>query len=105
GEEEELDAPCTAPLPQNAAYVIYTSGSTGFPKGVVVTHANVSRLLAATQEAFQFSSNDVWTMFHSVAFDFSVWEYWGCLAFGGRLVIVPYWISRSAEDFHELLVQ
>jgi amino acid adenylation domain-containing protein len=89
--------------PENAAYVIYTSGSTGQPKGVVVNHANVAHLLAATQGAYEFGPGDVWTLFHSFAFDFSVWEIWGALAFGGRLVVVPYWVSRSPEAFCEVL--
>ncbi|MGA2887874.1 MAG: amino acid adenylation domain-containing protein [Terracidiphilus sp.] len=90
---------------ENLAYVIYTSGSTGKPKGVMVTHANVSRLLSATAEWFHFNENDVWTLFHSLAFDFSVWEIWGCLLHGGRLVIVPFAVSRSPEDFYELLAR
>ena len=89
----------------DAAYVIYTSGSTGRAKGVVVTHHNVTRLLAQTQNWFQFSQHDVWTMFHSFAFDFSVWEIWGCLLTGGRLVIVPFGVSRSPDEFHRLLVE
>jgi amino acid adenylation domain-containing protein len=88
----------------DAAYVIYTSGSTGRAKGVVVTHHNVIRLLTQTKQWFHFSSQDVWTLFHSFAFDFSVWEIWGCLLTGGRLVIVPFAISRSPEEFHQLLV-
>jgi amino acid adenylation domain-containing protein len=91
--------------PDDAAYVIYTSGSTGRPKGVVVTHGNVARLLSQTQHWFQFSPLDVWTLFHSFAFDFSVWEIWGCLLTGGRLVIVPFALSRSPEEFHQLLVK
>lgn len=89
--------------PQHPVYVIYTSGSTGLPKGVLVTHANVVRLLAATQEWFHFEPTDVWTLFHSVSFDFSVWELWGALRYGGRLVVVPYLVSRSAESFYQLL--
>ncbi len=84
---------------RNAAYVIYTSGSTGRPKGVVVTHANVARLFAAADAEFAFGPDDVWSLFHSYAFDFSVWEIWGALLYGGRLVVVPYLISRSPEDF------
>jgi amino acid adenylation domain-containing protein len=91
--------------PENLAYVIYTSGSTGKPKGVMVTQANVARLLSATAEWFHFNENDVWTLFHSLAFDFSVWEIWGCLLHGGRLVIVPFEVSRSPEDFHDLLLR
>ena len=85
------------------AYVIYTSGSTGKPKGVLITHGNVARLFEATQDWYRFNAQDVWTLFHSYAFDFSVWELWGALLYGGRLVVVPYWVSRSPEAFHELL--
>jgi amino acid adenylation domain-containing protein len=91
--------------PDAAAYVIYTSGSTGKPKGVVVSNRNVIRLLDATKGWFDFNESDVWTMFHSFAFDFSVWEIWGSLLHGGRLVIVPFEVSRSPEDFRSLLVR
>jgi len=88
---------------EELAYVIYTSGSTGRPKGVGVTHANVRRLLGETQGWFSFGPEEVWTLFHSTAFDFSVWEIWGALAWGGRLVGVPYEISRDPEAFYLLL--
>ncbi|WP_405981987.1 non-ribosomal peptide synthetase [Streptomyces sp. NBC_00158] len=87
------------------AYVIYTSGSTGRPKGVVVPHRNVLALVDATEDDFWLGPRDVWTMFHSSAFDFSVWEIWGCLLTGGRLVVVPYWITRDTERFHQLLAE
>ncbi len=88
---------------ENLAYIIYTSGSTGQPKGVLVEHKNVVRLFAATQSWYNFNENDVWTNFHSIAFDFSVWEIWGALIYGGRLVVVPYWVSRDPQTFHNLL--
>ncbi|MCY8081864.1 non-ribosomal peptide synthetase DhbF [Bacillus inaquosorum] len=91
--------------PLNTAYVIYTSGSTGVPKGVMIPYQNVTRLFAATDHWFHFSSDDIWTMFHSYAFDFSVWEIWGPLLHGGRLVIVPHHVSRSPEAFLRLLVK
>ena len=87
----------------NLAYVIYTSGSTGKPKGALITHYNVTRLFLATKSWYHFNKNDVWTLFHSYAFDFSVWEIWGALLYGGKLVIVPYWVSRSPDAFYDLL--
>ncbi|WP_375770521.1 amino acid adenylation domain-containing protein [Archangium gephyra] len=99
----EAEPPAVECLPEHAAYVIYTSGSTGRPKGVVVTHANVTRLMDAAQPFYGFDAGDVWTLFHSYAFDFSVWELWGALLYGGRLVVVPYFVSRSPEDFWRLL--
>ncbi|MEI5101936.1 amino acid adenylation domain-containing protein [Streptomyces sp. PmtG] len=96
-------APARRPLPDNPAYAIYTSGSTGRPKGVVVPHANVVRLFTRTRDWFGFDEHDVWTLFHSYAFDFSVWELWGPLLHGGRLVVVPDDTARSPEDFLRLL--
>ncbi|MFE2465376.1 amino acid adenylation domain-containing protein [Streptomyces mirabilis] len=87
------------------AYVIHTSGSTGRPKGVVVPHTNVLALLDATREDFALTAADTWTFFHSAAFDFSVWEIWGALLTGARLVVVDHWVARSPEDFHALLVR
>ena len=89
--------------PDDPAYVIYTSGSTGRPKGVVVPHRNVIALVDATRDEYGLGSSDVWTLFHSSAFDFSVWEIWGCLLTGGRLVVVPYFVSREPEKFRDLL--
>ncbi|MGA4363393.1 non-ribosomal peptide synthase/polyketide synthase [Ralstonia nicotianae] len=90
-------------LPSHPVYVIYTSGSTGKPKGVVIEHRNVARLLRVTEPPFRFDHTDVWTLFHSFAFDFSVWEIWGALAYGGRLVVVPALCARAPDAFYALL--
>ncbi|WHS62767.1 amino acid adenylation domain-containing protein [Pseudomonas sp. G2-4] len=108
---ELLAGPALEPLCDNerrnpdeaAAYVIYTSGSTGEPKGVLVAHGNVSRLLESTQRSFAFTEHDVWSMFHSIGFDFSVWEIWGALAHGAHVAVVPYAVSRSPGDTHQWL--
>ncbi|MET0236593.1 MAG: amino acid adenylation domain-containing protein, partial [Kibdelosporangium sp.] len=93
------------PRPGSPAYVIHTSGSTGRPKGVVVTHENVIRLLAGTEDWFRFGPDDVWTLFHSTSFDFSVWELWGALLYGGKLVVVDDDVARSPDEFLDLLVE
>ncbi|MEU5261652.1 non-ribosomal peptide synthase/polyketide synthase [Amycolatopsis sp. NPDC021455] len=100
GPDTDPPPRCT---PDHPAYVIYTSGSTGQPKGVVIPHRNVTRLFAATDARFGFGADDVWTLFHSYAFDFSVWEIWGPLLHGGRLVVVPHAVSRSPREFLRLL--
>ncbi len=89
--------------PNQLAYVIYTSGSTGTPKGVLIEHQNVRRLFDASSAGFSFDTNDVWTLFHSFAFDFSVWEIFGALLHGGKLVVVPKLVAQSANDFWQLL--
>lgn len=91
-------------LPDHPAYVIYTSGSTGAPKGVLVTHRNITRLFDATNSYYSFGPDDVWTMCHSVAFDFSVWELLGALLYGGRVVVVSRMVTQSPVDLLALLV-
>ncbi|MEK3924034.1 amino acid adenylation domain-containing protein, partial [Paenibacillus sp. FSL K6-2393] len=89
--------------PDNLAYVIYTSGSTGVPKGVMVEHRNVVRLLFNDHNRFDFSENDTWTMFHSFCFDFSVWELFGALLYGGRVVIVPKLLAQHPTEFAKMI--
>nr|WP_272949265.1 non-ribosomal peptide synthase/polyketide synthase [Mycobacteroides franklinii] len=101
-------APSTAlapPAPDDMAHIIYTSGTTGLPKGVAVTQRNVTQLFDSLQIGVPLEPGQVWTQFHSYAFDFSVWEIWGALLHGGRLVVVPEAIARSSQDFHDLLVR
>ncbi|NSZ87589.1 amino acid adenylation domain-containing protein, partial [Agrobacterium tumefaciens] len=92
------------PIPSSAtAYVIYTSGSTGKPKGVAIDHRNVLRLLDEVATEITFGSSDVWSLFHSFAFDFSVWEMWGALLTGAKLVIVPKATTRDPQGFLRLI--
>ncbi|HTQ18995.1 non-ribosomal peptide synthetase, partial [Mycobacterium sp.] len=92
------------PAPDDIAHIIYTSGTTGVPKGVAVTQHNVTQLFDGLQIGVELAPGQVWTQFHSYAFDFSVWEIWGALLHGGRLVVVPDAVARSPHDFHALLV-
>ena len=93
-----------APAADDIAHIIYTSGTTGMPKGVAVTHRNVTRLFDSLEVGLPMDQEQVWTQCHSYAFDYSVWEIWGALLHGGRLVVVPESVTRSPEDFHQLLV-
>ncbi|MCG8672139.1 MAG: amino acid adenylation domain-containing protein, partial [Pseudomonadales bacterium] len=104
-EQQSADNLESVAGPDNRAYVIYTSGTTGKPKGVLIPHSNVIRLFTATDQWFGFGSDDVWTLFHSFAFDFSVWEIWGALFYGGRVVVVPQAIAKATEDFYKLAVE
>lgn len=104
GRPERDTAATTAPLhPDSPAYVIFTSGSTGQPKGVCITHRNVVRLVEQAQDRYRFTDQDVWSMFHSYGFDVSVFEMWGALLNGGRVAVVPYWVSRSPDEFYDFL--
>ncbi|MGW7188315.1 amino acid adenylation domain-containing protein, partial [Streptomyces sp. NPDC054838] len=85
------------------AYIIFTSGTTGRPKGVQVSHGNVLRLFSATEDLFGFGPEDVWSLFHSFAFDFSVWEMWGALLYGGCVVVVEQDVAKDPRAFRELL--
>ncbi|MBI5339327.1 MAG: non-ribosomal peptide synthase/polyketide synthase [Mycolicibacterium rufum] len=97
-------APAGYPAPDDIAHIIYTSGTTGTPKGVAVTHANVTRLFDRIDVGIPMSPDQVWTQCHSYAFDYSVWEMWGALLHGGRLVVVPADVTAAPQQFHALLV-
>ncbi len=105
--QTQVEAQSISPLEmtyfeEDLAYVIYTSGSTGKPKGVLIPHANVLDLLFAGEKHYDFNENDVWVLFHSFAFDVSVWEMWGTFLYGGTLVIVSYEITRDPHIFYEI---
>ncbi|MFB5761183.1 amino acid adenylation domain-containing protein [Paenibacillus medicaginis] len=102
-QRQGSDGPPVHVSSRQAAYVLYTSGSTGTPKGVVIEHQNVVRLLQTTSSLFAFESRDVWSLFHSASFDFSVWEIFGALLYGGKLVIVPREIAADTRSFVRLV--
>ncbi|WP_438498510.1 non-ribosomal peptide synthetase, partial [Paenibacillus sp. IHBB 3054] len=104
-EPVQAENPLQATKPNDLAYVIYTSGTTGNPKGTMITHRNVVRLLFNDRMAFDFNERDVWTLFHSYCFDFSVWEMYGALLYGGKLVVVPLMTARDPEQMVRLLRQ
>ncbi|MER0245214.1 amino acid adenylation domain-containing protein [Streptomyces sp. HSW2009] len=89
---------------EDAAYVIYTSGTTGAPKGVPVRHGHAAALLLAAPAAFDFTAQDRWLLFHSIAFDFSVWEVWGALSTGAELVVLPHWAARSPDKYLDVVI-
>lgn len=91
--------------PSSPAYVIYTSGTSGRPKGVLVEHRQVVRLFFNDRPLFDFGPDDVWTLFHSICFDFSVWEIYGALLFGGRLVMVSKTAAWDARLFRNILTR
>ncbi|MDP4098851.1 amino acid adenylation domain-containing protein [Paenibacillus sp. P96] len=102
-QRQGSDCPDVNVSSHQAAYILYTSGSTGTPKGVVIEHQNVVRLLQTTSSLFAFGSRDVWSLFHSTSFDFSVWEIFGALLYGGQLVIVPRDITADTRSFVRLV--
>ncbi|KUI42166.1 hypothetical protein AU197_06590 [Mycobacterium sp. IS-1590] len=108
-DDPRLDAcpvtPLAPPAPDDLAYVIYTSGTTGVPKGVAVAHRNVTQLVESLPSGLAPAPELVWSQWHSYSFDVSVWEIFGALLNGGRLVVVPESVARSPEDFHALLVE
>ncbi len=89
--------------PKDLCYIIYTSGTTGKPKGVMIEHGNLVRLLFNDDFQFSFSEKDVWTMFHSHCFDFSVWEMYGALFYGAQVVIVSPLEAGNPSKFVEIL--
>ena len=102
GAATQTSTALPVPGPDDVAYLIYTSGTTGVPKGVALSHHNVTQLLGSLDAGLPAAG--VWSHSHSLAFDVSVWEIFGALLRGGRLVVVPDSVVRSPEEFHDLLV-
>lgn len=102
-----VSAPVPLPKPSehDVAYIIFTSGTTGKPKGAMIEHHSVTSLIKSCQNLFHFTEEDVWSMFHACHFDMSVWEMYGALLTGGRLVIVSREQSRNSEDFRKLMLR
>ncbi|MFE2292654.1 amino acid adenylation domain-containing protein [Streptomyces sp. NPDC059452] len=105
GDQDSV-SPAEEPAVPSASslYRIYTSGSTGAPKGVTVTHGHLASLLVEGRSALGYGENDRWTLFHSIAFDFSVWEMWAPLTTGGTVVVVDRDIARTPDRFLKLLI-
>ncbi|WP_319924892.1 non-ribosomal peptide synthetase, partial [Xenorhabdus littoralis] len=101
-ESQPVENPAQINIPTDLAYVIYTSGTTGQPKGVLQTHHNVSRLFTTTQRHYQFDQKDTWVLYHTYTFDFSVWELWGALLYGGRLIIPTVECTKDFVRFSQL---
>ncbi|MGC4865143.1 amino acid adenylation domain-containing protein [Micromonospora sp. DT53] len=99
------DRPPVIPDPDAEAYVIYTSGTTGRPKGVPVLHRHAATLFSAAGAVFDFSADDRWLLFHSISFDFSVWEIWGALTGGSTLVILPHWEARTPAQYLQTIIE
>ncbi|ORA08534.1 hypothetical protein BST12_28315, partial [Mycobacterium angelicum] len=105
GADATPDQPAIRPAPDNLAYIMYTSGSTGKPKAVAITQRNVVALFAGLKQECQFAATDVWAWCHSPAFDVSVWEMWGALLHGARVVAVPWTTVRSPRALWELIIR
>ncbi|UHO38304.1 amino acid adenylation domain-containing protein [Chryseobacterium capnotolerans] len=104
-ENSSIENPITSVASNHLAYVIYTSGTTGMPKGVLQEHRNVARLFSATDHWYQFNDKDVWSLFHSYVFDFSVWEIWGALFYGGKLLVPSSEQTKDTNLFFSLCLE
>ncbi|MGD2089810.1 MAG: amino acid adenylation domain-containing protein [Candidatus Aminicenantes bacterium] len=100
--DTNLEITCT---PGSLAYVLYTSGTTGEPKGVSIEHKSVVNLITTAPSYYQIGTQDVWTMFHTYCFDVSVWEMYGALLYGGRLLIVPHHVSRDPGELLNMIIE
>jgi len=102
GDETNLDLPIS---PDDLAYMIFTSGSTGEPNGVEITHGQVARLFPAAAREVDLSPEDTWVLFHSLAFDYSVWEIWGAFYAGAQLLLIPRSLTRDSSQFWQTLIE
>ncbi len=86
--DEGTHHPAAAARADDIAYVMYTSGSTGSPKGTLIAHRGVVRLVRNTNYC-EFGSDEVFLQLAPISFDASTFEIWGALLNGGRLAIMP----------------
>ncbi len=97
-----IASPAVINKPLDPAYVIYTSGSTGIPKGVIVPHRAVIRLIMNT-DYVQIKENHIIAQASNAAFDAATFEIWGALLNGAKLIAIPKDVMLSTQSFVQAL--
>ncbi|WP_019216983.1 AMP-binding protein [Legionella tunisiensis] len=96
--ESDFNLPLLDSKPNSLAYIIYTSGTTGKPKGVMIPHRGISRLVKTTNYIY-IRSNDRIAQAASISFDAATFEIWGALLNGATLVGVPHTTLINISQF------